>query len=132
MQAEMIVWAGGEHPFRLRIAELEAIQQKTERGPEHILNELAAGRWLIMDLFEVIRFGLIGGGMASADALKVTRDTFERTPLAEFKLTCLEVLSTALYGREDDPVGEADPVEPTPEDEKTADGSSQTSTASAP
>ena len=61
MQPLVLAWVGGEHPFRLRLGELEGLQQKTDCGPEFLLNKINFGQWSAIDLFETIRFGLIGG-----------------------------------------------------------------------
>lgn len=123
-----LVWPGGEHTFDLRIGELQALQDACDAGPEFILNRILAGQWRYADLFDTIRLGLIGGGMERAEASKVARNAFERSPLVSFKLTASSILGQALYGVEDDPVGKDAPVTPTPEAEKTADGSSAPST----
>lgn len=128
MTVQIIRWPGGEHAFRLALAELETIQQKTDCGPEFLLHRINAAQWKAADLFEIIRNGLIGGGMPPVEALKLVRNAFEMHPLIGFKVPAAEVLATCLYGPPDDPVGEPIPVEPTPEDEKTAAGSSAPTT----
>ncbi|MTH61445.1 gene transfer agent family protein [Paracoccus litorisediminis] len=124
MQPVTIRWPGGEHDFRLGIAELEVIQQKTDCGPEYLLMKISAGRWSHVDLIEVIRNGLIGGGMAAAEALSTVRNAFELHPMIRFKVPATAILSACLYGPPDDPVGEDMPVEPTPGSETTASGNS--------
>ncbi|MEE2860840.1 MAG: gene transfer agent family protein [Pseudomonadota bacterium] len=126
MQPVVIRWPGGEHAFRLGLAELETIQQKTDCGPEFLLHKLNAAQWNASELVEVLRSGLIGGGMPHVDALKIVRKAFDLHPLISFKVPAQEVLASCLYGPpddvQDDASGEADPVEPTPENEKTASG----------
>lgn len=120
-----LVWPGGEHQFSLRLGELEAVQDKCDAGPEFILNRIRLGNWKTTDLFEVIRFGLVGGGMKPGEALKITRSAFERNGTAEFKLTAMTILFHALYGTEDDPPGELGPVnQTTPDQQKTENGNS--------
>lgn len=128
MRAIDLVWPGGEHTFDLRIGELQALQDACDAGPEFILNRILAGQWRYADLFDTIRLGLIGGGMDRAEAGKLTREAFERNGLVAFKITASSILGQALYGVPDDPVGKAGPVTATPADEKTAGGSSATST----
>lgn len=128
MQAATIRWPGGEHAFRLGLAELETIQQKTDCGPEFLLHKINAAQWKSVDLIEVLRNGLIGGGMPHVEALKAVRNAFDLHPLISFKVPAQEVLAACLYGppdeEQDDTSGGADPVEPTPENEKTASGPS--------
>lgn len=68
--AEEIVWAGGEHPFRLGIGELRAIEQKCDAGCAVVLMRLLSSQFKIDDVYQPIRLGLIGGGMSERDAQK--------------------------------------------------------------
>ena len=125
-------WPGGEHPFALPLASLEVVQQRTDFGPEYLLHRINAAQWHTRDLFEVLRNGLIGGGMSEVDALKLVTRAFETHPLIAFKVPAQTILAAALYGPADDPVGEPSPAgDPTPSNE-TAGGSSAPITASAP
>lgn len=129
MQPVMMVWPGGEHPFRLALGELEGLQQKTDCGPEFLLMKLRSGQWTAVELFETLRFGLIGGGMDQTAAVKAVRDAFDRHPLIEFKVPALTVLMASIYGPADDPAGEGSPAgDPTPSHAPTDDGSSAPST----
>ena len=124
-EALVIQWPGGMHAFRLGIAELATIQQKTDCGPEWILHRISAGQWTAVDLIEVLRNGLIGGGMDHVAALKLVRDAFDFHPLIGFKVPAQTVLSACLYGPPDDTVGEPSPVNPTPaQNDQTGSGSS--------
>lgn len=106
MLSATLVWPGGEHPFRLALAQLEGLQQKTDAGPEWLLMRLRAGQWTATEAFEVLRFGLIGGGMDEAAAKRAVADAFDRHPLIAFKVPAMTVLLAALYGPADDPAGE--------------------------
>lgn len=134
MEAVVLQWPGGEHAFRLPLTQLEVLQQKTDCGPEFLLNKISLGQWAAVELFETIRAGLIGGGMSAADAQKLVGSAFERHALIGFKVPAQAILGHALYGPPDDPVGESlPPVQPTPAaDSETANGSSAESTASPP
>lgn len=132
MSASVVIrWPGGEHAFRLGIAELRALQQTTDCGPEHLANRISLGQWRVDDLREVLRNGLIGGGMAHVDAVRLI-DRALAPPFIRFKAPALAVLGDCLYGPEDDPVGETMPVTPTPAHEQTENGSSAPITPSAP
>ena len=63
-------WADGRYTFRLAWAELEQLQEACDAGPYVILNRLIDGSWRIADISNVIRLGLVGGGMAPLVALK--------------------------------------------------------------
>lgn len=128
----IIDWPGGNHAFQLRLGELHQLQEKTDSGPEFLLRKLQAGQWAASDLREILRLGLVGGGLDHASAVKAVDCALNNVPLMDFKVPALAVLVAALYGPPDDEVGKNSPVEPTPaESEKTDDGGSATSTASA-
>ncbi|WP_294932176.1 gene transfer agent family protein [uncultured Paracoccus sp.] len=129
MQAVVLRWPGGEHAFRLGLGELRALQQKTDCGPEFILHKITTGRWMIDELREVLRNGLIGAGLSPVEAMKLVDRTFEDTPAISFKAPAVELLAAYLYGPEDDPVGEALAVDPTPPPEPTENGNSAPITA---
>lgn len=131
MQSSVIVWPGGEHAFRLALAQCEGLQQATDCGPDFLLAKFESRLWSPKEAFEVLRWGLIGGGMEPAEAQKVVRGAFDRASgYAEFKVTALRVLLSALYGPPDDPAGERSPAgDPTQSLPETADGSSAFSTA---
>ena len=130
MQPVMLVWPGGEHPFHLALGEFEGLQQKTDCGPEYLLLKLRSGQWSASELFETLRFGLIGGGMDQDAALKAVRNAFDRHPLISFKVPALAVLVGGLYGPADDPAGEDLPAgDPTPNPSPTGAGSSASTTA---
>jgi hypothetical protein len=128
MQPVTITWPGGTHPFRLRLGELRALQTARDAGPEEIFNRLRAGRWQADDLVQVLRWGLVGGGMASDKAAQLVTPLIDLHPLSEFKIPALYVLSASLFGVEDDPVGEDAGAAETPPES----GSSPSSTGRAP
>lgn len=128
MQSKRIAWVGGEHDFALRIAELRALQDARDAGPEQILNRLRFGEWRVDDVVQVIRWGLVGGGMSAKDAAMLITPLIDLHPLSHFKLTALAIMFHAMTGPEDDPVGEAEGVEtPAPKS-----GASQSSTGTEP
>ena len=51
MNAAVIVWPGGEHPFRLALAQLEGLQKATDCGPEWLAMKLRSGQWLSASLY---------------------------------------------------------------------------------
>lgn len=133
MRAEEITWAGGEHRFLLNIELLRALQQRCDAGPEHVLNRLRAGTWMVDDIVSTIRLGLEGGAMSKEEARFLVEKHVESRPLAMSKITAMLVLSMALYGTEDDPVGEAPAgAEVTPTLSREESGGSAGSTPSAP
>lgn len=129
MNSQMVVWPGGEHPFRLALAQLEGLQQKTDCGPEWLAMKLRSGQWLATEAFEIIRWGLIGGGMTADAAKRVVSDAFDRHPVGSFKVPAITIIMAALYGPPDDPVGKPSLAgETTPTSESEGAGNSAPST----
>jgi hypothetical protein len=67
-------WADGEYTFRLRIAELKAIQAATKAGVYTVFKRLMTSDCAIEDITETIRLGLIGGGTDPKDAKRLLED----------------------------------------------------------
>ncbi len=122
-----LVWLGGEHEFALDIGSLRALQKHCDAGPQQILNRIAVGNWRVDDLYQTIRLGLIGGGMAQAEANRLTDATFQAHKLRQLRPTAQAILVDALIGDPDDPVGEVEGETAPPEN-----GGSPTSTEPEP
>lgn len=100
-------WADGTHSFRLAWGQLIELQEQCGAGPYVVLQRLATGQWKMQDISQVIRLGLIGGGMEPAKALKLVRDYVESRPPLENVMLARGVLGTALHGAPDESPGEA-------------------------
>jgi len=103
-----LTWADGDYTFRLGWGELETLQEAVDAGPWVVLERLANRQCRVGDILNVIRLGLIGGGLTPVDALKLVREYVEKRPPAENLLHAYSILSTALHGSPEEPVGEAD------------------------
>lgn len=109
-------WADGTFAFRLGFGELVRLQEACGAGPQLIHTRLSDGSWGVKDISHVIRFGLIGGGMPPADALKKVRAYVEDRPPAENLVYAQVILSAGLVGAPDESVGgqsggeDADPL----------------------
>ena len=101
-----LTWPGGEHDFALPIGQLRALQDRCDAGPAHIITRLATGSWRVDDVIQTIRLGLEGGGLAKDEARKLTELHVEQAPLARSVMLAQMVLMDAVYGPEDDRVGE--------------------------
>lgn len=108
-------WAMGEHDFALRLGELRALQDRIKSGPDQINERIADGAWLVDDLFEVLRLGLIGAGTPASEAKDLVIRAFDSTPLRDFVYPARMVIAAALIGVDDDPVGEEQGVENPPD-----------------
>lgn len=131
MHAVDLTWRGGEHAFALPIDLLRALQERCDAGPAWVLNRLRTGQWMVDDVVSTIRLGLEGGGLPKDEARKLVTKHVEDRPLAMSVLTAQLVLMSALYGTEDDPVGEAPVGAETLTPSRADDGSSVPSTEQA-
>lgn len=100
-----LAWFGGEHTFRLAIGQLRMLQEKCGIGPLAIHDRLMQRGWMIDDVREVIRLGLIGGGMPPAEAEKLLKSGFDEQPLTHGVPVAKAILMAALVGVPGDPVG---------------------------
>jgi len=103
-----------KYQFRLAWGELVKVQEACNAGPYVVLQRLYSQTWEMNDIREVIRWGLIGGGMQPNQALKLVRDYVESRPPLESVLQAQAILSAGLMGAPDEPLGKtkaADPAE---------------------
>lgn len=98
-------WADGTYKFRLALGEIRELQEKTKIGPRRLYLRILAGDWLIDDLREPIRLGLIGGGMSPPKALDLVRRYVDGRPALESMEPSVRILAAFLTGVSDDPVG---------------------------
>lgn len=109
---QKVIWAGGEHEFCLTIGHLRTLEQRLNAGTGVILTRLWAGQFYLDDVIEVVRLGLMGGGLSEARANLLLERTYPKANIVQLSVTAARVL--ALYvswptGEEaDDPLqGEA-------------------------
>lgn len=112
-----LAWADGDHVFRLGWGELEMLQEACNAGPYVILDRLIEKTFRIGDISHVLRLGLIGGGMAPTDALKLVRAYVESRVPAENLIFAQAVLSAACVGAPEERLGETDA--PSPDENST-------------
>lgn len=124
-------FGGEERAFRLDIDRLRALQAKCDAGPVEIIRRIEGGAWRIDDLRETIFQGLVGGGATQLDATVLMRDHFERQPkgYAQFTPLAHDILVEAVFGPEDDPLGEQKAGETTPTPSRAAKSGSGRSSA---
>ena len=104
-----LTFADGDYVFRLAWRQLMQLQEACDAGPWFIMNQLhAAGLGLapkemrVQYIYEVIRLGLIGGGLDPVKALKLVREYVEARPPQENLMLAQGVLGAALYGAPDE------------------------------
>lgn len=95
-------WADGTYQFRLAWAQIAELQEKCNAGPFEILRRLSVGAWRVEDISNVLRLGLIGGGMEPVPALKLVRLYVEARPPMENLLPAQAVMSAGLMGAPDE------------------------------
>lgn len=94
-----IPFGDGRHPFALPLGQVRELQEKTGGiGPLMLLRRIQGGSWLIDDLRETIRLGLIGGGMAPVEALKLVERYCDARPPAEYAPSAHAVLLAFING----------------------------------
>lgn len=102
----------GTYRFRLGYGELMELQEALDAGPWYLLaqfsglatmmlNPVAIKGLSVKALREVIRIGLIGGGMKPGEALRLVRLYVEARPPDECVNTAYQVLLAALSGAPD-------------------------------
>lgn len=133
MMAETLslIWPGGEHEFRLTLGHLRALQEACNAGPFEIRARLLTQTARVDDVLATLRLGLQGGGMDKAAATALVNSTAENTGLMGMILPALAVLTQALIGPADDPVG-GDGGKPMGETLPPENGNSAAFTATAP
>ena len=99
-------WADGEYTFRLGWAEIEALQEKLDCGPQVIIQRLLNGGWKVGDIAEVIRLGLMGGGLSASDAGAKVDYYVKQRPFAENVPYAIAILQAALFGPPDEEAGD--------------------------
>lgn len=98
-----LTWPDEERTFRLRIGELRELQEKCgNRGPMTIANALSMGTWLVDDIIQPIRLGLIGAGMTQADAAKLVNTHLGDGRLKEGILIAQAIIYRAITGPPDE------------------------------
>lgn len=94
----MLPFGDGEHLFRLAWGELAKLQEARDCGPFVLMDRLRDGTCRIEDISEVIRWGLIGGGLSPIDASKKVKLYVEGRPPSESRLTAYAIMVAGCHG----------------------------------
>jgi hypothetical protein len=107
-----IVWAGEERRFRIGIGEYRGLQESINArrvlinaepiGPSALLHLLRTNNAWPDDVRDVLKAGLIGGGLTFQEANKLLVRHFDGKPLIEHVKTAFPVLLASLVGVPDD------------------------------
>lgn len=99
----------GFHTLCLRIDELIQLQEKLGVGPNIVAQRLLRGEWLVEDIQQTIRLGLIGGGMSQREAFDLVNRCVKEGYLIDYTALAGRLIMAALSGIEDEPLpGEAE------------------------
>lgn len=73
-KAEIVLeWADGEYLFALKGAQIEELEQVCGKvGFGVVFQRVMLGAWFWSDIYHTVRLGLIGGGMGSVEAKRLT------------------------------------------------------------
>lgn len=98
-------FADDDYTFALPYALICELEEKRGGvGPMIILARLESGAWPIEDIAEVIRLGLIGGGMDAIKARKMVKEYVEAKPALENLALAYMILCKAITGAQEPPV----------------------------
>lgn len=78
-------WADGTHTFRLALEQIEELEEKRDASLFTLALRLSPSvrEAKVRDISEVLRLGLIGGGMKPVEALALVRRYVDERPLDE-------------------------------------------------
>lgn len=110
-EPRVINWSGGEHAFRLRIGEAEALDDLTPAGIADLRwrcsqgiqrGSLAHAPVKVREIVEAVRLGLIGGGMDAQEARKIAVRGMEEAEFAELVMISFAILTDFHSGKAHD------------------------------
>lgn len=122
-----LVWGDGEYTFRLGIGELRELDAKTGVGPGVLHARLVAGTWRVDEPREVLRLGLIGGGLSPGEAYRLVVRYYDNRPKME-SIPFATVILLATLARPDDMPGKPNAAGDATETTQTAASPSPPST----
>jgi hypothetical protein len=119
----MLDWGGETRRFRLKIGQFRELQEAINRprcalgaqpiGPNTFYHLLASGDAWPHEVREVIRLGLIGGGLPLAQVPGLMRRYFDEQPLPESALIAPGIFAAGYAGPPEDQAGKKADAETT-------------------
>lgn len=95
----VLAFGDGEHTFNIRkLKQAFELQDKCGCGVGEVLTRLRAAKFYVNDFREVIRLGLIGGGMAPVAALTLVTRYVDERPWSESVMTAVAIILRAYAG----------------------------------
>lgn len=124
-----LVWGDGVQRFRFAIGQFRELQEKVNLrriaigaplvGPMVLLKSLESNDAWPDDVRDVIRIGLMGGGMKPADAHRAMANYFDETPPLSHMRTAHTVLLMGLVGNPNEPIGSKKKLSPEASDQQS-------------
>jgi hypothetical protein len=93
------------HTVKFGVGEAEFIQERHDMGPQYALNVIAAGRWSVKLLGDVVFAGLTGGGMKPENARRIRERWVDNRPWGEAAPLAQLILQAGVIGVPDEPPG---------------------------
>lgn len=94
-------WCGETRHFRLTVGGILELEQKCAAPFGTVFARVNSGDYHVTDLLQVVRLGLIGGGLSPRDAAAAMEmHAFPARPLAELHTVARIVLAAAVVGFE--------------------------------
>lgn len=126
-----LFWGDGDNNFRIAIGEFRELQERINArrsavglpaiGPTTLANAIRGNDAWPDDVRDVLRVGLVGGGMAPSEVHRKLAQYFDRRPPAESYLVAFTVLVSAFLGVPGDEIDlkkktttQPDPTSPSP------------------
>jgi hypothetical protein len=100
-------FADGTYEFCMNYGAIRMLQEARDMGPLFIWGLLEANAWRVEDIREIIRCGLIGGGMAPVKANKMVTMYVEARPIMENAALAKRILGAGLIGAPEEEAGES-------------------------
>lgn len=132
-----LFWGDGDQKFRMAIGQWRELQEKVNGrriaigapsvGPQTLLNAMRAKDAWPDDIRDVLRLGLVGGGLKPQEAHRLLVNYFDDKPPFEHMQTAFLVLFAGLVGVPEDQVGS----KKKPKRKRTSRSASPSSTATA-
>lgn len=96
------------YTVKFGVGEAEFIQERHDMGPNWALQVIAAGRWSVKLLVDVVYIGLVGGGAKPETARRVADRWVAKRPWAESAPLAQIILQAGVVGIPDEPPGKAE------------------------
>lgn len=111
------------YTVKFGVGEAEFIQERHDMGPQYALNVIAAGRWTVKLLGDVVFAGLTGGGTKPEVARRIRERWVDNRPWGEAAPLAQLILQAGVIGVPDEPPGKSEgAAEPTPTHPQTSSG----------